>query len=442
MLLSSRTRQGARVVSYTRSYSKSGQNASYGPLHFYQNKQLELYASRKANPLTLRQLVFFGKSMNEERLIKSANYVRTELPIRISHRLRDMQALPYVVVTAEGVAKVYELYWSGFEKLRRYPQINTLDDNAAFCKFLKGLLDEHLPVIPSLYLGLSLASHHLSPEQLDSFMRRMLVSRISRRVLAEHHIALTTSFGDRQRSNSASENVGIIYTNLSVKSSIEHCLDLLRSYPQHVEDGDTDLFEWPEVIIDGHQDIRFSYIKEHLDYIVFELLKNAVRFTTLYNKDRISNQRPIVRATIVAGPDDVSLRISDQGGGLLTNPYVNNPADLFSFSHHRNAGRLEEVRLEALRQAVSSAKGIKGTVGEQITQESKSNSVDAAAELEIRERVSLSETPPRLGIGLPMSNIYAGYFGGSLQFVPMDGWGTDVYVRLPKLGTNLEGIEV
>lgn len=47
--------------------------------------------------------------MNEDRLIKSANYVRTELPVRIAHRLRDMQALPYVVVTNEGVTKVYEV---------------------------------------------------------------------------------------------------------------------------------------------------------------------------------------------------------------------------------------------------------------------------------------------------------------------------------------------
>ena len=113
-------------------------------VHFYQNRNLEAYASRPATRMTLRQLVrghfflrekpgpksvqvFFGKSMNEERLIRvrppdgahtmwhymlvlqSANYVRTELPIRIAHRLRDMQALPYVVVTQEGVAKVYEV---------------------------------------------------------------------------------------------------------------------------------------------------------------------------------------------------------------------------------------------------------------------------------------------------------------------------------------------
>lgn len=45
------------------------------------------------------------KEMN----IQSANYVRTELPVRIAHRIRDLQALPYVVVMQEGVAKVYEV---------------------------------------------------------------------------------------------------------------------------------------------------------------------------------------------------------------------------------------------------------------------------------------------------------------------------------------------
>ena len=30
---------------------------------------------------------------------------------------------------------------------------------------------------------------------------------------------------------------------------------------------------------------------------------------------------------------------------------------------------------------------------------------------------------PRIGMGLPMSNIYATYFGGSLELVSMDGYG-------------------
>lgn len=118
-------------------------------MHFYQNRQLELYASKEAKRLTLRQLVCLKhtssivmkwqeldagvfRSFHESRSphksnplyvywlnwnltffhLKSANYVRTELPVRIAHRLRDLQSLPYVVVTQEGVAKVYEVCFS------------------------------------------------------------------------------------------------------------------------------------------------------------------------------------------------------------------------------------------------------------------------------------------------------------------------------------------
>jgi pyruvate dehydrogenase kinase 2/3/4 len=117
----------------------------------------------------------------------------------------------------------------------------------------------------------------------------MLVSRISRRVLAEHHLALSASYSSRPDQNSVTDtsrhpdNVGIIYTNLCVKSSIEHCVNLLKSRPYHIidpekepmENGEYRIDGWPDIIIDGHEDTRFSYIKEHLDYIVFELLKNV-----------------------------------------------------------------------------------------------------------------------------------------------------------------------
>jgi hypothetical protein len=60
------------------------------------------------------RLMRVSKNLDEElctqvRTTQSANYVRTELPVRIAHRLRDLQALPYIVVTQEGVAKVYEV---------------------------------------------------------------------------------------------------------------------------------------------------------------------------------------------------------------------------------------------------------------------------------------------------------------------------------------------
>ncbi|KAH7914330.1 alpha-ketoacid dehydrogenase kinase [Hygrophoropsis aurantiaca] len=422
-----------RICPHTRSQSTA--------LHFYQNRQLELFASKEAHRLTLRQLVFFGRMMDEDRLIKSANYVRTELPVRIAHRIRDLQALPYIVVTQEGVAKVYELYWSAFEKFRRYPVVSTLAENHSFCEFLEQILDEHAPVIPSLSLGLSLSSPHLPPDSLDSFMRRMLVSRISRRVLAEHHLALTRSF-EAKLSNSADEpHVGIIYTGLSMKRSIDKCVELLRSQPYDIEDESGEWVPnrgWPEVEIDGHLDAKFAYIREHLEYIIFELLKNAMRATELHHRN--ASILPSIRATVVAGENEVGLRISDQGGGL-SSAQIQLPSDLFSFSHMRNATRMDPPRLGALRTA--SSIGVKATVAEQIGRwQSQEKDLDNPQGRKDPEREAGIAPHPRIGLGLPMSNIFTTYFGGSLELVSMDGWGTDVYLRLPKLGTNLEGIEL
>lgn len=401
-------------------------------LHFYQNRQLELYASKQAKRLSLRQLLFFGRAMNEDRLIKSANYVRTELPVRIAHRLRDMQALPYVVVTNEGVTKVYEMYWDAFERFRRFPPIESIKDNNKFCSFLTNILGDHNSVIPALSLGLSLSSPHLPPDQLDAFMRRMLISRISRRVLAEHHISLSQHHNNTHNIEEKEPHVGIIFTGLDVRRSIMRCCELLKARPMDIEGLEpVQARQWPEVIIEGHENISFSYIREQLEYILFELLKNAMHATALHHRN--SPTLPPITATVAGGQNIISIRISDQGGGLWTpsNP-IHRSSDLLSFSHVRNSMRLEDSRLGGLRNASSSPLGIRATIDEQLGR---------WQDREVQKQAGIAPHQ-RIGIGLPMSNIYATYFGGSMELVSQDGWGTDVYVRLPKLGTNLEGIEV
>jgi len=270
-------------------------------------------------------------------------------------------------------------------------------------------------------------------------MRRMLVSRISRRVLAEHHLALSSAFHGRDHDPDGGDQVGIIYTNLSVKDCIQRCVryltDTAYQSPEERNTGKVFL-EKSKVVIDGQLDTEFSYIREHLEYIVFELLKNSMRATASH----ASTSSPEVRATIAASKDDVSIRISDQGGGI---PNVKTPSDLFSFSHFRNSERLDDSRLGALRDASQSTEGLMATVAEQLGKKRTRRPVPLSGD-DRPDPAQLvgADVHARIGIGLPMSNIYARYFGGSLELVSLDGWGTDVYVRLPKLGTNLEGIEV
>jgi pyruvate dehydrogenase kinase 2/3/4 len=142
-----------------------------------------------------------------------------------------------------------------------------------------------------LALGLSLSSKHLDSDQLDMFMKRMLVSRISRRVLAEHHISLSTA---HHHGDSPSPNqVGIIVTDLGVKDSIDRCLKILKdAHETESRTHGSRTAAFPSIEIDGHVETRFSYIKvrshisvsgdlptptpkEHLDYVILELLNNV-----------------------------------------------------------------------------------------------------------------------------------------------------------------------
>lgn len=43
-----------------------------------------------------------------------------------------------------------------------------------------------------------------------------------------------------------------------------------------------------------------------------------------------------------------------------------------------------------------------------------------------------------IGFGLPLSRLYARYFGGDLRILSLDGWGTDAYLTLHRLGTYPE----
>jgi len=93
---------------------------------------------------------------------------------RLAHRLRDMQTLPFVVVTNPHMSHVYELYYKAFETLRRVPEIKTVEDNDRYCALISKTLQEHLTVIPRLAMGVIECQDMMRPEQLDTFMNTLL----------------------------------------------------------------------------------------------------------------------------------------------------------------------------------------------------------------------------------------------------------------------------
>lgn len=93
---------------------------------------------------------------------------------RISHRIRDMQQLPYVVVTNPNINEVYDLYYNAFDTFRKIKEIKTLEDNDRFCKTIRAMLKAHLTVIPKLAMGVLQSSELMGAEELDNFMNTIL----------------------------------------------------------------------------------------------------------------------------------------------------------------------------------------------------------------------------------------------------------------------------
>ena len=134
------------------------------------------WVQRSVRPVSLRQLTVFGRSLTKKRLIDSANYVRMELPTRIAHRLRNLETLPYVVLTNPHMSHVYNAYLKALDEFRKVPAISTMEDNNAYCDVLQRNLTAHLSVIPRLVMGFLECQHLLETEAADKMMNSLLRS--------------------------------------------------------------------------------------------------------------------------------------------------------------------------------------------------------------------------------------------------------------------------
>lgn len=85
-------------------------------------------------------------------------------------------------------------------------------------------------------------------------------------MLAEHHLALSDNSIER------ANYVGIVNVTMKPKEIIDYWTDYVCKMSERTYG------RAPPVKINGHVNASFPYIRTPLDYILPELLKNAVRY--------------------------------------------------------------------------------------------------------------------------------------------------------------------
>jgi pyruvate dehydrogenase kinase 2/3/4 len=74
------------------------------------------YANLKQTPVSVKNMIVFGKDANMNTLLRSHAFLRYELPIRLAHIAKEITALPEELLEVEPVQKVlnwYRLSFSG-----------------------------------------------------------------------------------------------------------------------------------------------------------------------------------------------------------------------------------------------------------------------------------------------------------------------------------------
>lgn len=406
------------------------------PQHYYQNTVLLDWCGRNTHPVTLKQLAAYGKALNEEKVISSANFVKLELPIRISIKLKEMQELPFNVVNNYHLSKVYESYYDIFERFRKIPKINTIEDNEKFCKDLRILLtDVNLLNLPNLMMGAleTCILDGLPQKQLDELVSKLLRARISRRLIVEEHLALTKNFMENPNQPRSSNHIGDIFMRCS---AVEHLNICSNNASKFIESIYPDI-KIPKLIIEGN-DVKFQFLTSHLHYLFGEILRNSYEATVKnfvenqHSKNKEVQPQP-VKVTIIDNKDYVLFRFSDRGGGISMKPITK----IWSFGKDPELAKQSLSNFHQLPYLNDFNSNEPNSEDYENTEALKKTSLGAIDKSGLETTLyNLIQRPAnyKLGLGMAMCKVYADYWNGDITMHSLDGFGTDTFLKIGKLG--------
>ncbi|MQM22185.1 hypothetical protein Taro_055233 [Colocasia esculenta] len=344
-------------------------------------EEAQRWGGMRQTGVGLRYMMDFGSRPTDRNLLISAQFLHRELPIRIARRVVELDDLPFGLSDEPAILKVRDWYLDSFRDVRSFPEIKDISDELAFTEMIKMIKVRHNNVVPAVALGVQQLRKHLNPklascdlEEIHKFLDRFYMSRIGIRMLIGEllhpfsvwqHVALHDP--DPQPGC-----VGQINTKMSPMSVAQAASEDARAVCMR-EYGDV-----PDVNIYGDPDFTFPYVPSHLHLMMFELVKNSLRAVQerymKYNKDA-----PPVRIIVADGIEDVTIKVSDEGGGI---PRSGLPK-IFTYLYSTAKNPLDEYDYRG------------------------NNAVTMAG----------------YGYGLPISRLYARYFGGDLQIISMEGYG-------------------
>jgi len=350
----------------------------------YKQTGVSLRGLIEAGTTHVAQLARSGGALPTPVLLTVASFLHRELPIRLARRVIELERMPQLAET-RSVKRVIEWYARSVEEIVGAEKPVDRATEARFAALLSMIYDRHAAVLITMAKGAHELRSSIGYSEFESdaaihgFLDSFYTSRIGIRMIIGQYLAL------RECDPAKQDCIGLLHTRVVP-------FDVARKVELH-----------------GRLDLAFAYVPDHLYYIMLELLKNSMRATVeqtmrghnIAAHDLDERDLAPVKVVVADGEDneDVAIKVADHGGGI---PRSHLPR-VWSYLFTTGAPNVQD---------------------DFVSSDNASDFVGAPL--------------AGLGYGLPISRAYCRYFGGDLTLMSMEGFGTDAFVYLPRLGDHDE----
>ncbi|XP_060051705.1 pyruvate dehydrogenase (acetyl-transferring) kinase isozyme 3, mitochondrial-like [Erinaceus europaeus] len=359
----------------------------YGLLKQPLLKQIERYSRFSPSPLSIKQFLDFGRDACEK---TSFVFLRKELPVRLASTAREVGLLPDKLLHHPSVNLVRNGYLQSFLELLEYENKSPEDPQVLvnFLQVLINIRNRHNDVAPMIAQGVieykeKFGFDPFTSSNIQYFLDRFYINRISFRMLINQHTLLFG--GDINPAHP--KHIGSIDPTCNVadvvRDAYEKAKMLCEQY--YLVAPELKIEEFNAQALD--KPIQVVYVPSHLFHMLFELFKNSMRATVELYEGR-KEGCPAIKTLVTLGQEDLSIKISDQGGGVPLRKIDR----LFNYMY----------------------------------------STAPRPSLESRRAAPLAG----FGYGLPICRLYARYFQGDLKLYSMEGMGTDTIIYLKALSSE------
>ncbi|KAM9391142.1 pyruvate dehydrogenase (acetyl-transferring) kinase isozyme 2, mitochondrial-like [Salvelinus alpinus] len=349
---------------------------------------VDRFSKFSPSPLSMKQFIDFGSANACEKT--SFVFLRQELPVRLANIMKEIDFLPDKLLGTPSLQLLQSWYATSLMELVGFLEKDA-DDKTILKKFTETLVNvrnRHNNVVPTMAQGVveykeAFGSDPVTNQNVQYFLDRFYMSRISTRMLMNQHSLIF----DGSANPAHPKHIGTIDPDCDVTEVVKDAFDsskmLCEQY--YLTSPEIDI---TQVNAKGpDQPLRIVYVPSHLYHMLFELFKNAMRATV--ETHEMALHLPPVKVRVSLGSEDLTIKISDRGGGVPLRKIER----LFSYMY---------------------------------------STAPSPVDIDNSRNAPLAG----FGYGLPISRLYAKYFQGDLQLYSMEGYGTSAVIYLKALSSD------